>query len=85
MNIEQGVPIPPSHSSMVRYPFAEMKVGESFTLPKGQQRKLRVAASHFKGRNPGWDYVTRIEGDQVRLWRITVPTPEKRTDAAARR
>lgn len=76
--IRAGLPIPPRGSSMVRYPFADMKVGDSFDRPKEQQDKLRVAGAHHKKRSPGWNYETRIVGDVIRLWCIAVPKTERK-------
>lgn len=76
MELETGIPIPRSRGSLVRYPFADMQIGASFTRPKEQQRMLRVAASHYKARNPGWHYESRIQGDVIRLWRTAPPETE---------
>ena len=51
-----------------KYPFQSMPVGGSFFVPL-QDPRPRMAASQFKRRNPGWDYVTKKEAGGYRLWR----------------
>lgn len=75
--IKSGIPVPAPHSSQIRYPFAEMKIGDCFEKPKAQGTLLRVAASHYKKTHPGWGYTTRIVGDQVCLWCTALPKPER--------
>lgn len=76
MKIETDIPIPPAWSGTARYPFGQMKKGESIDRPKEFQNTLRTAASQYKGRHPGWDYKTRIQGNVMRLWCVAVPQTE---------
>jgi hypothetical protein len=47
-----------------------MKVGESFYVQGNYAKRARLAASARKRRlYPEWDYVTRKEGDGIRIWR----------------
>lgn len=61
---------------MVRNPFVALKVGDSISRPMAEQNAFRAAASQYKARHPGWGYVTRNDGDVVRLWCIAVPKQE---------
>ena len=70
MKIERGIK-PPERAVPV-YPWAKLKVNESFTVANDPEtkRKLFIAASAWKRRHPGWSYTTRVEGDLLRIWRI---------------
>lgn len=52
-----------------RYPFPDMEVGDSFFVSGAQGSKAGPAA-HTWGRSHGRKFVTRKEGDGVRIWRI---------------
>jgi hypothetical protein len=70
IQIEWGVPIPTEgRRGGAVYPFPDMRVGASFTLPKTEADKLGGAAKVWKRRHPGWNYTTRISGDVIRIWR----------------
>lgn len=66
IKIDKGIPVP---GPRYRWPFAKMEVGDSFTVGKGAATDLRNGASRWKARHPGWEYLTRKEGDRVRFWR----------------
>lgn len=51
------------------YPFADLPVGGSFALPWAFASRIGDAAKQWKRRHPGWNYCTRKEGDQIRVWR----------------
>lgn len=51
------------------YPFAVMRVGSSFGASGDEAAKIGSAAKIWKRRHPGWNYVTRKEGDAFRIWR----------------
>lgn len=69
--IESGVPMP-KRDQICKYPFAEMKVGDSFVVFASDLEKTRTAASHF-GRHNERKYAVRrvdpIKGE-YRCWRI---------------
>lgn len=83
--IQKGIPIPESRGRRGRpntYPFAAMKVGDSFSVPvePGRpiayvQKSIRAAALSFAKRhgNVGHEYVTRSLREDgnlaVRIWR----------------
>lgn len=79
MKLDTDMPIPPPRRrSTTRFPFAAMKPGESFAVPRSDEVALRPAVSRYKTANPGWDYVTRVEGDNVRCWCTSVPKAKGR-------
>ena len=63
--IERGVPVPrrPGKS----YPFAQMQVGDSFTVPATEVGRLRVYASRFGDYN-GMQF--SVQRASCRCWRI---------------
>lgn len=70
--IEDGVSIPRERNGYRRhYPFAELKVGQSFTVPVERGTRTRAAASIWKTNHPGWDYATRLYRSEgiLRIWR----------------
>ena len=68
--VEKGIPVPPRQA---RYPFREMKVGESFFVPCTDEEKARIqnrlTNSCAKARGFGTFTVRRVEGG-VRAWKI---------------
>lgn len=67
MKIETHLPIPGRRFK--KYPFADMSVGEHFSVPWKVQRKTLVAASLFKSRHKGWNYTSRTERGVTTFWR----------------
>ena len=74
ITIDSDIPVPspaPRPGGKIStYPFAFMKVGDSFALPPEETDRLAAAASKWKMRHPGWDYMKRTRGTEVRLWRL---------------
>lgn len=70
--IEKNIPIPAVAQGPLAsvYPFKQMGVGDSFSVPRDCGQKAKVAASKFKTLNSGWDYQSSIGGDFIRIWRI---------------
>lgn len=84
--IEKNVPMPEIHSGkgiFRKYPFRDMKVGDSFFVPKTAlsdgSNSVRYAASYFKIRHPGYDFTVRkVENpDGWRIWRTPVEEKER--------
>lgn len=82
--IDKDVPLPPKRVDLkprtAKYPFAQMEVGDSFSVPlTGERRnngyvsatRLTSAAASHKKRNPGWNFAIRTlpEDSVVRIWR----------------
>ncbi len=72
IKIEHGVPIPP-HGNMgharSKYPWAEMKVGDSFFAPV--KRTTLASAATDAGKRLGWKFKTAHEGSGSRVWRVS--------------
>ena len=70
-NIENDVPVPPYTEKSSQYPFAEMKVGDSFTSDIAKRFTLSSSATYFvKTKQPEWKFSIRTTGDLVRIWRV---------------
>ncbi len=62
--IEKDVPIPgPS-----KYPLSQLKIGDSFLVPKDEYAGLRSAIQKSQ-REYNVRFVTRRDGDCIRVWR----------------
>lgn len=83
MQIEKGVPLPEFTVGAPRkYPFPDMEVGDSFTVPlEGKQgargldraaEKVRSAACNFS-RRCGWKFIIRTDraAGLARCWRVS--------------
>ncbi len=76
LNIEAGIPIPPHGAAGVPkrprdYPFAQMRIGDSFLVPEGEPpRRVAVAAS-TDSKTSRRRYAIRTMADgRVRCWRV---------------
>lgn len=67
IKIESGIPIPEPRGKEARFPFRDMKVGDSF-LTKVEQRLVAAAASDY-GRRNGIKFATRKVLGGTRCWR----------------
>lgn len=69
--IEQNVPLPAKRGSKVKYPFGDMKVGDSFTAPEAERHRIASAAGLRKIRT-GMTFSIRKDGaDRIRIWRTS--------------
>jgi hypothetical protein len=66
--IESDVPVPVGNTRS-KYPWAEMKVGDSFFVEHGSQNVLSTSGRQY-GKFHGGKFSTRREGNGVRVWRI---------------
>ncbi len=63
--IEKNVPMP------LRYPFAQMEVGDSFALPPGVGRTtVNVAAKRYADKHGGKFTVRLMPDRSYRCWRV---------------
>jgi len=68
--IEKNVPAPPT-TSLMRWPFGEMEIGDSFTVPVELRERCRSAAGAYQRQHPDWKYTLQKENDTTwRLWRV---------------
>lgn len=63
--IEKNIPIA---VTKVRYPFADLQVGESFFVPGSTARKLSNAAQWYKSK--GMKFTCKTMGGGARCWRV---------------
>lgn len=71
--IETGVEIPGRKGgrSGSKYPFAQMRVGQSFLVGSGVKvSTIRSAIGAFSKGNPDLKFAVRETEDGVRVWRI---------------
>ena len=65
--IEKGVPAPSNKRSF----YSTLEVGDSFLIPAEEVPRVRSAASAFRQRNKGFNFLIRkLEGGTFRFWRI---------------
>jgi hypothetical protein len=69
MTIATDIPIPSPAERPSKYPFAKLGVGHSVVWPVAQAQAARTAAGRYAREHPGWTYLSRTEGDSVRIWR----------------
>lgn len=77
--IDHNVPIPPSNphagghrkarQPYLRYPFAEMKVGDSFLVPAEIAPRASSAAGNYAKANKPMKFLTRQTPEGLRIWR----------------
>lgn len=73
MNIEKDIPLPTPRTGRARYPFREMKVGDSFSVPTEKDRqRVRATLWHYTrtGTGKGRRFATRKVNEGYRVWRI---------------
>ena len=72
--VESDIPIPRSGMGRPKYPWPDMKVGDSFFVPNrpdGSRPAVSSAASYQMGRSgKKATYSTRKEAGGVRIWRV---------------
>jgi hypothetical protein len=68
--IVRDVPVPAPNDWLRRYPFEALLPGDSFTVPVEIAHSTRVALQRHKVKYPKRHFVTRIEGERCRVWRV---------------
>ena len=74
IKIETGIPVPSNITRKSKYPFKEMKIGESFFLtdktdPEKARKKVSAAATMFC-REKACKFKTQTFETGVRVWRV---------------
>lgn len=65
MKVEKGIPMP------VRYPFAEMEVGDSFEVPENVKRTAVSVSAKRYGDKHGMKFTVRLTPERkFRCWRV---------------
>jgi hypothetical protein len=66
--IDSGIPMPKPKR---KYPFEQLKVGDSFEVEGVSAAQLCVNAQHYT-RKHGWKFTARTTGfNKCRVWRIS--------------
>lgn len=66
--IEKNQPIP--QQRVRRYQFHAMKVGDSFSVPRAEDHKLRCAVWYWQKKHGGRFTVARMPDGKSRCWRV---------------
>ena len=66
--IEHNVPMPSRRAG--RYPFPNMGIGDSFTVPVEMEKQARAAATYFSRKNPEYRFTGKKTETGLRIWRI---------------
>lgn len=68
--IKKGIPIPPRNTGRKSmYPFAEMRIGDSFAVMANKARSVSAASQHFGKLHKQKFICRRIDGG-YRCWRV---------------
>lgn len=73
--IEKNIPLMGARKSVLKYPFQDMEIGDSFFIPKGATKHVSASVqscikAYNKYYNKDIKVVTRREETGVRVWRI---------------
>ena len=66
--IEKEVPTP-KERVVYKYPYDDMQIGDSFTVPVSHKANV-MNANHRAGKRLARRFMARTEGEYVRVWRI---------------
>lgn len=69
IQIDKAVPLPPPTKRYPKYPWAEMRAGDSFAVDNADWASVRVQASRRKETH-GEIYTCRMVKGGVRVWRV---------------
>ena len=64
IKIESNIPMP------TRFPFADMKVGDSFLAPEGTNKSLVAVYASRHAKKTGTKFTVRRTPEGIRCWRI---------------
>ncbi len=66
-----AVPIPAHNALRKRYNFLEeMRPGDSCTVPFDRAQVTRAAITRYQAATKGVKFITRTNGDRIRIWRV---------------
>jgi len=68
IEVERGIGMPKPRV-VFSYPYEEMEVGDSFTVPAGARAKV-LNANYRASKRLGMRFQAKTEGDVVRVWRV---------------
>ena len=67
IEVERGLEMP-TPRVVYSYPYEEMDVGDSFTVPVAASQKV-LNANYRASKRLGLKFMAKTEGDIVRIWR----------------
>lgn len=67
--IERNIPVPSRTGRPSKYPFKDMKIGDSFAAPSSLTSSVKTCAFRF-AKNKGGKFSFRVHDGKVRCWRI---------------
>lgn len=72
IKIENDIMPPPDvkQGRMQKYPFAYMKINQSFVVPLKERYHVSNSIYAFVKRNPEYRFITRKDGEFCRVWRV---------------
>lgn len=71
IKIETKVPVPANYNGgRGKYPFAKMKIGESFYVATKDCPGVRSSANQYHQIHKDFTFTVRAEKDGYRVWRI---------------
>lgn len=73
--IEKNIPIT-QRKGTIKYPFREMKIGDSFSFPKEKRNSVANSISLLKRFENLWFQISKISETECRVWRVE-PTKKK--------
>ena len=70
IKIDKNVPLPNGLGKYCKWPFGEMKIGDSFEVDADQGYTIRTSASYYAKRHEGFRFSIRRHGKAYRCWRV---------------
>jgi hypothetical protein len=67
IELERGIEMPKGRV-VYSYPYDEMDVGDSFTVPTSARQKV-LNANYRASKRLGCGYMAKTEGEVIRVWR----------------
>ena len=68
IEVERGIDMPMPRV-VYSYPYEDMDVGDSFTVPVSARQKV-LNANYRASRRLGCRYTAKTEGEVIRVWRV---------------
>jgi hypothetical protein len=68
IGLERGLAMP-TPRVVYAYPYEEMDVGDSFTVPVSARQKV-LNANYRASKRLGWRFTAKTEDGLIRVWRV---------------
>lgn len=69
IGIDKGVPMPRMGTKNRRYPWEEMKIGDSFLFPSTKSQSNAYNCAKAASLKTGWKFAVKKTPDGIRCWR----------------